>query len=132
MLPRPLYELLPYLYLAIGFSTSLILDSSMVFIAATLLIATGIAILFMRFNYRRNIRQMLIATRSKSEMATGYMVEAYIKTAKSASSSGRRSGKDRRQRQAVTFPLWDDLGNVVTGERRVGDRRLNVQASDVF
>ncbi len=124
MLPRLLYELLPYLYLSIGLSTGLIFDSSVIFVAATLLISTGIMVLFMRFNYRRNIRRMLTDRQLRFEL-DGQHQDGVNIIELHGSGFVKRSSKDRRQKTASEFPLVDSLGNLVMGDRRVGDRRLN-------
>ena len=109
MFPRVIYELLPYLYLGIGFSTGLIFNSSIIFIAASLLIATGISILYMRYSYRRRLTEMLPAEEVKATVKRNYV---------------SRRKDDRRQRLTSQFPLIDCYGNLVTNERRSGDRRM--------
>lgn len=57
MLPKVIYELLPYLYLGIGVGSGVTISSTLVFIASVLLMATGILVLVMRITYRREIRR---------------------------------------------------------------------------
>ena len=57
MLPKVIYELLPYLYLSIGLGSGVTISSTLVFIASFLLMATGILILVMRITYRREMRR---------------------------------------------------------------------------
>ena len=57
MLPKVIYEMLPYLYLSIGFGSGVTISSTLVFIASVLLMATGILVLVMRITYRREIRR---------------------------------------------------------------------------
>lgn len=111
MLPRSLYELLPYLYLGIGFSSSLVLESNIIFIAASLLIATGISIIYMRYTYRRKLHEMIPGGVAQQTVQRNYV---------------SRRQNDRRQSLTSQFPLIDSSGNLVTGERRHGDRRRMV------
>lgn len=57
MLPKMLYELLPFMYLSIGVSGGVAINSIIVFIASVLLMSTGILVLTMRITHRREIRQ---------------------------------------------------------------------------
>ena len=57
MLPKMLYELLPFIYLSVAIVSGVLINSTIVFIASILLIATGIVVLAMRFTYRREIRR---------------------------------------------------------------------------
>ena len=58
MLPKFLYEILPFLYLSVGFGGGAVINSTVVFIASVLLMATGILVLTMRITYRREVRRM--------------------------------------------------------------------------
>ncbi len=58
MLPKLLYELLPFLYLSVGVGSGVAINSTIVFIASVLLMVTGIAVLSMRVTYRREIRRL--------------------------------------------------------------------------
>lgn len=57
MLPKALYELLPFLYLSLGIGGGIAVNSVIVFIASVLLMAAGILVLTMRISYRREIRR---------------------------------------------------------------------------
>jgi hypothetical protein len=57
MLPKFLYELLPFLYLGVGIGGGVAINSVIVFIASVLLMAAGILVLSMRISYRRDIRR---------------------------------------------------------------------------
>ncbi len=57
MLPRMLYELLPFIYLGVGLGGSVLINSAIVFIASILLSMAGILVLTMRIRYRRQIRR---------------------------------------------------------------------------
>lgn len=58
MLPKMLYELLPFLYLSVGVSGGVVINSTIVFIASVLLMATGILVITMRITHRREMRRM--------------------------------------------------------------------------
>jgi hypothetical protein len=57
MLPRVLYELLPYIYFSIGLGSGITINTAIVFIASAILMAAGILILTMRISYRRAYRR---------------------------------------------------------------------------
>ncbi len=108
MLPRIIYEILPYSYIAIGLSASLALSSSVIVVAAMLMISAGIVILSMRFNYRRELARLLTNQSIEPRISRNYVT---------------RRRTDRRQNMTSQFPLIDSAGNLVTAERRSGDRR---------
>ena len=54
MLPKPVYELIPSLYIIAGIAAIYTVDSFMTFISGILLGGSGIVILFLRRNYRTN------------------------------------------------------------------------------
>jgi len=56
MLPKMLYELLPYAYLSVGAGSGVVATSALVLVASVLFIATGIIVLAMRISYRHKIR----------------------------------------------------------------------------
>ena len=56
MLPKILYELLPYIYLSIGAGSGVVATSAIVLVASILFIATGVIVIMMRISYRRKIR----------------------------------------------------------------------------
>jgi len=57
MLPKILYELLPYMYLSVGVGSGVTINSAIIFIASVLLMVTGILVLCMRISYRRDIKR---------------------------------------------------------------------------
>lgn len=119
MLPRSLYELLPYLYLVVGAVTGLLIKSSLILIASLLLIAAGVLTIVMRHTYREEIREAeknieLDDKDMRTFETTGYRVD-------------KRSGLDRRKRIVARFPFVDSVGQVITYDRRVYDRRVGVQ-----
>jgi hypothetical protein len=59
MLPKMLYELLPYMYLSIGYGSGVAIDSMIVFVAGLLLMATGILVLTTRITFRFEKRQSI-------------------------------------------------------------------------
>jgi len=128
MLPRLLYELLPYLYLSIGFFSGLVFDSDVIFVAATLLISSGIAILFMRYHYRKNnVQAMLAASTMNNGMNYQFAANENFdsqNTPRSVTEHVNRAMNDRRQHPINQFPLMDNFGKIVMHERRMGDRRL--------
>lgn len=58
MLPKMLYEILPFLYLGLGVGSGVMVNSIIVFTASVLLMATGILVLTMRITYRCESRRL--------------------------------------------------------------------------
>ena len=58
MLPKALYELLPYLYLSLGAGSGIVINSTIVLIGSFLLIVAGVLVIAMRITYRRKIRRL--------------------------------------------------------------------------
>ena len=56
LLPKILYELLPYMYLSLGAWSGVVSTSAIVLVASVLFVATGIIVMAMRISYRRKIR----------------------------------------------------------------------------
>ena len=52
MLPKPVYESIPVLYIAAGIAAISVVDSFMTYISGILLGGSGVAILCLRRNYR--------------------------------------------------------------------------------
>lgn len=101
MLPRSLYELLPFVYLAVGAIGSAVFDSELTLFASLLMMLAGFIVLWMRVDYRRSDYDVV------SEAV--YLVD--------------RSDADRREQASSIFPLSDESGAVVIGNRRLGERR---------
>ena len=101
MLPRSLYELLPYIYLGVGAIGCALSDSELILIGSMLVILAGLRILWLRIDYRRTVFDG---------------VSDNIKLVK-------RSGMDRRQQTSSVFPLLDSSGSEIRADRRVGERR---------
>lgn len=53
MIPKPVYEFLPYLYVCGGIAAMLLLDSVMSFVSGLLMSLTGVVILWLRRNHRQ-------------------------------------------------------------------------------
>ena len=100
MLPRQLYELLPYIYVVTGILCAVAIDSTIVLISSILLIVTGVFVLIMRRNFRRALHQQ----NEQYQIAYGAGGVAHTE---------KRSGVDRRRRQ----------GEQVVSDRRIAERR---------
>lgn len=112
MLPRRLYESLPYLYITIAIVSVLLISSRLVIISSLLMIMAGVIVLLMRFSSRRGpLRQRMQAEAGHIGINSGGRVQ--------------RSEQDRRTRLALRFPLIDSAGNIIECDRRLGDRRLS-------
>jgi len=56
MLPKILYEFLPYLYIVIGAGSGLFTTSTIILIASILFMISGVVVFVIRSRYRRRIR----------------------------------------------------------------------------
>lgn len=111
MLPRKLYELLPFLYILTGVVCAALINSTIVLISSMLLIVTGVFVLLMRRNFRKSLNKSYRMYRAEYEEAIVDGIE-------------RRSGNERRLRKVIAWPILDDAGNRIIYDRRVGERRI--------
>lgn len=56
MLPKMLYELLPYIYLSVGVG-GVSVSSALIIVGSVILMSTGVLVLFMRYSYRQSIKR---------------------------------------------------------------------------
>jgi len=116
ILPRKLYELLPYIYILTGIVSSSLIDSTIVLISSILLIATGIFVLHMRRSYRKSFNSKLRDDQVVTRPAvTDHLPDTFV----------RRSGVERRSRTVNVWPILDDAGDIVVSDRRTGERRIS-------
>jgi hypothetical protein len=113
MLPRRLYELLPYLYIVTGLVSAALIDSTVVLISSILLIITGVFVFLMRRNYRKSLNQ-----RQKLHQAI-YESVGY-------GGIEKRSGIDRRCREITEWPILDNTDERIISDRRIAERRISV------
>ncbi len=111
MLPRKLYELLPYLYVVTGIISASLVNSMIVRISSILLILAGIFVLIMRWNYRRSITDRPDIDQVTMKPSAPGAFE-------------RRSGIERR-RADIDWPFYDASGDYNRYERRSGERRTS-------
>lgn len=111
MLPRKLYEMLPFLYIFTGVVCAVLIDSTIVLISSMLLIVTGVFVLLMRRNFRKSLIRSAELHQAVIEPAPDDGLE-------------RRSGNERRQRKVIEWPVLDDAGDRVFSDRRIGERRI--------
>ena len=113
MLPRRLYELLPFLYISTGMVSVVLVDSTIVLISSMLLIITGVFIFFMRRSFRKSLNQRYEQRRLVYEPAVYEGIE-------------KRFGIDRRRRKVTEWPILDNAGERIFSDRRVAERRISV------
>jgi hypothetical protein len=113
LLPRRLYELLPFLYVLTGIVCASLVDSTIVFISSMLLIIAGVFIFLMRRSFRKSLNR-----RSEQHQAV-YESVVYDRIEK-------RCGIDRRRRKVTDWPIVDNAGEVIFSERRIAERRISV------
>ena len=114
MLPRRLYEILPYLYLVTAVVSALLIHSRLIFLSSILMSMAGVIILSLRFSSRRGHGRSRSRTAAKGGHAEVHS-RRFV----------QRSAQDRRRAVATRFPLIDSAGNRVEFDRRAGDRRLS-------
>lgn len=108
MLPRVIYQLLPYIYIALGVVCMLIVESRLIFFSSSLLIAAGVLVLWMR---QKNSVEPAQSSKD-SEALKAEEIELLYDEVVSMPDHERRIGDDRR------FPLVDDNGVMIPFERR--------------
>lgn len=111
MLPRRLYELLPYIYVTTGIVSVLLINSRLVIIASILMIMAGVIVLSMRISSRRGGPRQMHAEGGHAGFHSRRL--------------NKRSSQDRRRLAAPRFPLIDSAGEHIEFDRRLGDRRLS-------
>ena len=112
MLPRQLYELLPFLYILTGVVCAILIDSTIVLISSMLLIVTGVFVLLMRRNFRKSLNQRFELRMAAYDHALDEGFE-------------QRFGIDRRRRKLTEWPALDDSGDMIFSERRTVKRRVS-------
>ena len=112
MLPRQLYELLPFLYIFTGILCAVLIDSTIVLISSMLLIVTGAFVLLMRRNFRKALNQRF----ELRQAAYGHAPD---------DRSEQRSGIERRRRKVTEWPILDETGERILSERRISQRRVS-------
>lgn len=113
MLPRKVYELLPFFYIFTGIVCAVLIDSTIVLISSMLLIVTGVFVFLMRRSFRKSLNQRYQLHQAVYEPATDDGPE-------------KRSGIDRRHRKINEWPALDDTGEKIFSDRRIGERRISV------
>lgn len=112
MLPRRLYELLPYLYIVTGIVSASLIDSAIVLMSSMLLILAGVFVLFMRKRFRRSLQKGSCLIRLNPDAVVENMQVP-------------RSGVERRCRTVMAWPIMDYTGSRIYVDRRVGERRIS-------
>ena len=112
MLPRKLYELLPYLYVLTGIVSASLVNSMIVRISSILLILAGFFVFIMRWNYRISIKNRPDIDQMTMKPP---VPDAFV----------RRSGIERRRRTDTQWPFFVASGDDIHYERRSGERRTS-------
>ena len=113
MLPRQLYELLPYIYIITGITCAVLIDSTVVLISSMLLVVTGVFVLLMRRNFRKALNEKY----EQYQAAFGPDARGYVE---------KRSGIERRRRNVASWPALDDAGRKIVSDRRTRERRASL------
>ncbi len=64
MLPKLIYEALPFFYIAVGVVTLTVVESPILFISSLLFLAAGVLVLAWRFTYRKGTARERVTTDS--------------------------------------------------------------------
>jgi len=116
MLPRSIYEALPYLYIAAGLLCRVFIDSDIVYIPSALLVLAGLIVIWMRrkatmkFKFSKPGKRPRIKGVPLSVTDSGYQLRERVR---------------RLPEEDLEFPITDDNGNMVAFNRRQGERRKN-------
>lgn len=104
MLPDTIYRSLPYIYIVVGVFCATLVESSLVYFAAGLLVVAGLIVLWMRH-------------------AGGAKYDPIKSITPHSSGSGvsRETHEDRRQaRISRQFPIINHSGEIIAFDRRIG------------
>ena len=118
MLPRLLYELLPFIYIATGILCAVMIDSTIVLISSMLLIVTGVFVIMMRRSFRRARHRR----HAQYQAACNTEVTGPLE---------KRSGIERRRREVTEWPALNGKGEKISADRRFGERRVTDLESGV-
>ena len=119
MLPRLLYELLPFIYITAGILCAVLIDSTIVLISSMLLVITGVFVLGMRRSFRK-------AQHRRYEQYQAVCGAGF------AAPVEKRLGIERRRREVARWPARDDQGEKIASDRRTGERRVAELRPEVF
>lgn len=108
MLPRPIYQLLPYFYICLGLLCMLIVESSLIFFSSTLLIMAGGLVLWMR--HRNSVDPVEYINAGNAIRDEEF--ELWVDESVDLPDYERRLGDQRE------FPLLDDDGTMIAFDRR--------------
>jgi hypothetical protein len=111
MLPNPLYQLLPYLYIVTGALLALVIESDIVLLSTLLLMVAGFLVLWMRH-------------RPLADSSSG-TVHPPVREHTTRNWNDIFQAEQERRLIGITrtFPLIDNQGNLIPFDRRVGERR---------
>ena len=109
MLPRSIYQLLPYFYIGMGLFLVYVVESRLVFLSTALLIAAGALVLWMRRDKDVEPDEYLNTDKTKNDE------DAELLSDKSFDylNHERRSNRNR------SFPLVDNRDGMIAFDRRI-------------
>ena len=107
MIPKSIYQFLPYLYIAVGLICMLLVDSKLIFFSSALLIGAGALVLWMRHN---NAVEPVVYIKSSSVSAE----ENFDVIA----DNNELPDHERRVDDERDFPLVNDDGVLIAFDRR--------------
>ena len=107
MLPKSIYQSLPYFYIGLGLLCLLLVESRLILISSTLLIAAGGFVILMR--YRNSVDPVEYIKQGQIKEKN---LEDYLEESADFPDHERRIGDERE------FPVVDDNGVVIPFDRR--------------
>ncbi|MFC1588868.1 hypothetical protein ACFL3P_01200 [Pseudomonadota bacterium] len=108
MLPRSVYQSLPYLYISLGLICMLFVESRLIFFSSTLLITAGALVLWMRRMNSVEPEEYINSGQIMAEEAATPFIDE----------DDERPDYERRIGDERAFPLVDDNGGMIAFDRR--------------
>jgi len=109
MLPKFVYQLLPYFYIGLGIFCMIIIESRLIFFSSALLIAAGVLVLWMRHKNAVSPVEYVDDLESLKNEDTEIILDE----------STNPPGYDRRFDSERSFPLIDHNDGMIAFDRRV-------------
>ncbi len=108
MMPKSIYQLLPYFYISLGLLCPLFVESNLIFFSSALLIAVGSVVLWMRHTNMVDPVEYIKADNNLSDDES----DLFLDDNANLPDHERRFGDER------AFPLVDDNGVMIPFDRR--------------
>ena len=108
MLPKSIYQLLPYIYISISLLCVLVVESSLIFFPSAVLIMAATLVFWMRYKNAVNPAKYIDLTKTAPERESDLLFDQ----------SADIIDHERRLDDKRVFPLLDDNGAMIAFDRR--------------